>query len=116
MDNEILQITIQPPKKFKTSFGRWWYINVWFAFRHVWISKMKARFYGGIYKLILAILPRDKSEKLREEYNNVEIQIVDESGQEGIAAMLKNHLEEPNLSPQQLEELEKQLAEHFKNY
>ena len=114
MSNEVLQITIQPPKKFKTSFGRWWYKKVWFTVRHIWISKFKTWFYGGIYKMILAILPKENRERLRAEYNNVEIQIVDESGQDGIAAMLKNQLES-NYSPQQIEELEKQLKEHFKN-
>jgi hypothetical protein len=51
MAEEYLQITFEKPKEFKTKFGRWWYVKIWFPFWYVWRMKRVANFYGFLWRM-----------------------------------------------------------------
>lgn len=93
MAKETLQITIEPRKQPKTKIGRWWENKISYPF-YILKLKFKSWFYGGLYNFMLALLPKEKREKIKEEDREIMVQIVNESGDEKFAEYLKESLKE----------------------
>lgn len=93
MDKEVLQITIEPRKQPKTKFGRWWEDKISYPF-YSFKLKFKAWFFGGVYNFMLALMPKEKREKIKQEDQEIMLQIVNESGDERLTEYLKESLKE----------------------
>ena len=79
MSKEILQITISKRKAPKTKFGRWFYWKVWFQVWSIWRPRVLAKFYGSLSNIFLSLIPKEKREEILEEFEEIEVHIVDET-------------------------------------
>lgn len=93
MEKETLQIKIKPRKQPKTKFGHWWEDEISYPF-YIFKLKFKAWFFGGLYNLMLALIPKEKREKIKQEDSEIMVEIVNESGDEKFTEYLKESLRE----------------------
>ena len=92
MSKEVLQITISEPRVFKSKFRRWWHRHVYWNYKIV-IGKIKAAFFMTLSNIFLSLLPKHRRDEIRKEYEDFEVQIVNESGDEQMTQAIKDALE-----------------------
>ena len=94
MKDKILQITITERKERKTNFGRWWDRKVVMSME-LFHGKVKAAFWGTLYKGFVALHSKERRKELMEEYNEeFEVQIVNETSDEQIQQIVADGLKE----------------------
>lgn len=76
MAKEVLQITITNRKLSKNKIIRWFQYQ-WFIIWGIWKPKVVSKICWYISEGILKILPKEEREKLRKEYEEIEVHIVD---------------------------------------
>jgi hypothetical protein len=91
MEDKILQITLESRKQPKTKFGRWWENKISYPF-YSFKLKIKAWFFGGLYRLMLAMMSKEKREQIQKEDREILVKIVNETGDERFTEHLKESL------------------------
>ena len=94
MSKDILQITISERKSPKTKFGKWFYNKIWFPLWSIWRPRMLAKFYKGMSDFMLMFLPKQKREEFLKEFEDVEVQIVNETLNSEMTQVVKDALRE----------------------
>jgi hypothetical protein len=92
MGKDILQITLKERKEPKTLLGKWWNKHMYWKWVIFW-GKVKSKFYGGLSKFMLSLLPKEKREEILKEYEEVEVHIVNETESEEMTQAIKDALE-----------------------
>jgi hypothetical protein len=82
MAKEILQITITSRKASKYKLVRW-FQHQWFIVWGIWRPKLISKICWYLSEGILKILPKEEADKLRKEFEEVEVHIVDERNKYG---------------------------------
>lgn len=94
MKDQILQITITERKERKTSLGRWWDRKIVMPFEF-FRGKVRAAFWGTLYKGFLALHTKEGRKRLEEEYNEeFEVQIINKTSDEEIQQIVADGLKE----------------------
>jgi hypothetical protein len=78
MAKEVLQITITTRKASKNKIIRW-FQHLWFNIWHIYKPKILSKVCWFLSELILKILPKEEREKLRKEYNEIDMVIIDKT-------------------------------------
>ncbi len=80
MAKEILQITISTRKASKYKVIRWLQYR-WFIVWGIWRPKVVSKICWAISEGMLRMLPKEQQEKLRKEFDEIEVHIVDNTKQ-----------------------------------
>ena len=115
MGKEVLQITIKEPRQIKTKFGRWWHHNIYWKIWVIGFGKIKAAFYMGMSNFFLSLLPKHKREEILNEFNDIEVHIVNESEGEQMSQAIKDALETQYGVDYDEDEFKKRLEEDMEN-
>jgi hypothetical protein len=75
MPKEVLQITITSRKASKYKLVRWLQ-HKWFIVWCIWKPKLVSKICWVLSEAILKILPKEEADKLRKEYEEIEVHIV----------------------------------------
>lgn len=113
MAKEILQITISERKAPNSRFGKWFYWKIWFQFWGIWKPKMLSRFYKTMSNLMLLPLSKEKRAELLKEFEEIEVQIVNDTMNDDMTQEIKNALIE-QFGAEAGVEFDKKLREEFK--
>ena len=113
MAKEVLQITISERKAPKTKFGRWLYWKVWFQVWSIWRPKVMSKIFKALSNLMLLPLSKEKRAELNKEFEEIEVQIVNETMNKEMTQEIKDALTLQYGVDFDEEEFEKRLREEY---
>jgi len=113
MAKEVLQITISERKAPKTKLGKWFYWKVWFQVWRIWRPKMLSKFYKAMSNLMLLPLSKEKRAEVLKEFEEIEVQIVNDTMNNEMTQVIKDALAQQYGVDYDEEEFEKRLREEF---
>ena len=91
-EKDLLLITFEKPKEFKTKFGRWWYWKIWFPVWFIFRPRVLSKFYWCMSELSLRMLPKAEREKVRKEMEEWDVMLVNETDDENLTEHIISEL------------------------
>lgn len=96
-NKKILQITLSKRKIPKTKFGKWLYWKVWFQIWSIWRPHFIAWFFGGLSDFMYWIAPKNIKEEWDKEFENIEINLINETANKELEKEIEESLNNYNL-------------------
>jgi len=72
---EYLQVTISKRKGPRTKIGRWLFWRIYWPVWKVWRPNVLSKIFFAISQFFLLLLPKEEREKLKKEYEEIDVVI-----------------------------------------